>query len=1108
MAVVGDAYVVVRAITNRVRPDIEKAFSGLDRVGEKAGKDASRGFQKGTGGGDRMKLFGKGWFQNAELARQQFRRLTIAQNFLFAAIPGVLGAIGSLGSGLTVLVGILGNAARGSIVLVAALGSLGQAAITAGLAFKGVGEALSAGLDSQNSSTAATRAQEAATRRLRDARLDLKRLIEEEKPEALAEARERAVRAEEAAAAALRSSERAVRTYNDAQEETADALEDLNRARDRAREKLQQLRFEVEGGAISEKRARLEFEKARDSLQRVQDLPPNSRARQEAELAFAEAELNLRKAIDSNADLKKEEEAATQAGIEGSQDVVAAKERIADAQQAETDAGINAAIAARDAGRAQQEAAEAAADAAAGGSVERDLNRRIADAREQVQLAEQAAADAANGGFNAYADALSKLSPEAQQFVKFLVSQQDAFDGLRAAAGRQLFPQLETALTIIIGKFDELEPLIEETGAILGRLAMDFAETFFQGENFERLKDVWGTNNVLLENLGGTVINLLEGVLILLDAAEPLITAFGDWALNTSEAWTESLRLKDETGELGETFERVGGRIERLAGIFGTYREAFGTIFDVINQPGGAGDQLLTYFEDASTRFNDFIQQGAEDGSLDTFFSDSVENFTKVLDLIGNIIGGLLDLGAQPGTGQFLDSLNEVTDIFNELGLALTAEDGPTAKLGEFLEEFATLISNLTQSDAISIFFESLTGALEIINSVLENEVVQSILKFIGVIGGVLLAAGALNRAFKFVGRVIGGVFALLFGGPKKAAAVFKTLLTKVARIAVTGGKIAAFFARAFLFVVKFAGPIGFIVSLLLTAVPLIIKNWDKIKEWFIGLGEKVSEIFSAVFNFFKEKFTEAYEAVSTFFTETFLPWIASLPGKFAEAAKAVFEWFGEKLSAAWDFIVNFFKTVIRVYFIDLPNFLFNAAGDVFGWLGDLIGDAWDNVSNFFTDTIFPFFANLPQKLADTAGAVWDFLKDTFKGALNFVIDKWNNFKLELRLPDSIFGISLGAAAGKGFTINTPNIPRLAQGGVVQPSRSGTLALIGEAGRAERVEPLDSAGLSQRDRAIIDRLSGGRGTTINVYPSAGMDERELAELVSKRLAFQLRRGAA
>jgi len=77
------------------------------------------------------------------------------------------------------------------------------------------------------------------------------------------------------------------------------------------------------------------------------------------------------------------------------------------------------------------------------------------------------------------------------------------------------------------------------------------------------------------------------------------------------------------------------------------------------------------------------------------------------------------------------------------------------------------------------------------------------------------------------------------------------------------------------------------------------------------------------------------------------------------------------------------------------------------------------------------------------------------------------------------------------------------------PSMGGTIARIGEAGRPERVEPLDPSGLSKRDRALIEMLAGpAGGINITVNPSAGMDERELAALVSRQLAFQMRKGAA
>jgi hypothetical protein len=45
---------------------------------------------------------------------------------------------------------------------------------------------------------------------------------------------------------------------------------------------------------------------------------------------------------------------------------------------------------------------------------------------------------------------------------------------------------------------------------------------------------------------------------------------------------------------------------------------------------------------------------------------------------------------------------------------------------------------------------------------------------------------------------------------------------------------------------------------------------------------------------------------------------------------------------------------------------------------------------------------------------------------------------------------------------------------------------------------------------MIKMLSGGGGggMTVNVYPSQGMNESELASIVSRQIAFQLRRGGA
>jgi hypothetical protein len=131
-------------------------------------------------------------------------------------------------------------------------------------------------------------------------------------------------------------------------------------------------------------------------------------------------------------------------------------------------------------------------------------------------------------------------------------------------------------------------------------------------------------------------------------------------------------------------------------------------------------------------------------------------------------------------------------------------------------------------------------------------------------------------------------------------------------------------------------------------------------------------------------------------------------------------------------------------------------------------------------------------------------------GSINIDLPKWlggGNISFG-KIPESFMSFKIPY-------INIPNEIKagafaLAKGGIVPAVGGGTLALLGEGGARERVEPLDPSGLSKRDRAMIGMLArqSGMGATIHVYPSPGMNERELANLVSRRLAYEMRTGAA
>ena len=207
------------------------------------------------------------------------------------------------------------------------------------------------------------------------------------------------------------------------------------------------------------------------------------------------------------------------------------------------------------------------------------------------------------------------------------------------------------------------------------------------------------------------------------------------------------------------------------------------------------------------------------------------------------------------------------------------------------------------------------------------------------------------------------------------------------------------------------------------------------------------------------------FTKVTGWFTNTLFPFVKELPAKILAVGKAMWDWIGEKAQAAIGVVKDKFASLVE-------------------WV-----------------------KGLPARIAGAAANLWGSFRDSFRDALNWIINKWNAFRIDARFPPDFIVPFL---RNKGFTLDTPNIPNLAKGGVIQPTPGGTLARIAEAGRPERVEPLDEDGLSKRDKAIISMLSGGNqgGNTFNVYPSEGMDERELAEMVSRLVAFQVRRGVA
>lgn len=229
--------------------------------------------------------------------------------------------------------------------------------------------------------------------------------------------------------------------------------------------------------------------------------------------------------------------------------------------------------------------------------------------------------------------------------------------------------------------------------------------------------------------------------------------------------------------------------------------------------------------------------------------------------------------------------------------------------------------------------------------------------------------------------------------------------------------------------------------------------------------------------------------------------------GAIQAAAKFVADWFMNTLVPSFKRAFDQFMAIVN-FIVSLWKAQWNAVAAVVNWVvgkvkayialivagiklivAAVILVVNDVRSKF--NTLIDFIKGLPGRVSSAARGLFDGIKNAFRGAINFIIDRWNN--LSFSLP-SVNIPGLGSVGGG--TLNTPNIPRLASGGWMQP---GQTYLTGERGPEL---------LSASRRTYVNPAgdSGDAAPEWHIY----IGDRELTDIVDVRVERnnrQLRRRA-
>ena len=1110
MAFVGSAFIQVIANTSQFDNGVRRAIDRLEDLYGDAGKNIGILF------GKKVKASFKDLDREAVRVYDGFNRLLESSYYVQGAIAALVPVISAVVSGLVALVAQIGAATPALIVFPSVIGAMVQGMMTLRLALGGIGRAMQ-----QMGRNATDNAQRLDN--LKDAATNAK--------DALTRATWRLTDAEIA----------------------------YEKAAGRALERIEQLNFDAEDAALAQQRAAIALEEARESLRRVQDLPPNSKARREAELAFKEADLNYRRAVDRNEDLQKEQNETTANGTRTLQEQVDASDEVVDASRNLLDAQMSYTKALKDS----------------------------KDAAEKLKDAQKGIFDGAGG-----ADALGKLTEAQRKFAEFLNGLKPQIFDLKVAAGEKLFGPLTDAIQNLVDNFKEpLITMLRDTGGALGDVALQLSKVVTEKDNIENFEIVTQTNVQTIRDLGTTFGNLYDSMLTLLAAASPLVNKFTEWLTVITDGWKNTLEAEKQTGKLTEMFDYAGEVAANLGDIIGNLIGAFMNIGRAAAGRGSGGEMIVTSIEEWSQRFEEFTAKLLANGELEEFFRKVSDVFLKVLGMIKDIGKAFLKSGAADETGKSVDSMGTAVD--NLIGaFERIVEAGPA--FANFIAKFTEFIKLVAESESIRIFFGVISQAFAILNGILSIPVIGTIFKALaayhalrlglgrvgkvavgtgqylkgaflttadtvgrlgkatkGAFGIMQLAMSANGRAFlrqyfsqwakgtkiwahatKIQGKLTSGTKALGSGmkaigpGTKKATGSIQAFGKAMGAKIVAGMKAFAGGIKAVGLAMKaafVANPIGLVILGIVALIAIVVVLYKKF-GWFRDFVNAVWDSIRIAAEYVWERITAAFKsawdiisgAISFVWENVIKPIFDGMAIAFS------ITWAGIKaaFSAVWGFIENIFIGMgiafglawagIRAYFelvwgIISNSITFvwdNVIRPVFSAIGSVFGAIWDGIKKAF-ERAWDFITSAVRGAQSIFGGVRDTIVGAFRNAVNFIIRAWNN--LDFTIPK----VKVGSLTFGGFTIGLPDIPELAEGGVVRPTPGGTLARIGEAGRPERVEPLDPDGLSKRDKAIISMLSGGAagGATINVYSSPGMDEVELANIVSRQLAFSMRRGA-
>ncbi|WP_109527266.1 MULTISPECIES: hypothetical protein [Nocardia] len=454
------------------------------------------------------------------------------------------------------------------------------------------------------------------------------------------------------------SAERGVR---DAHKATASAQKDLTKARKDAAEEIDDLNRALGRVALTEEAAAIAVAEAQRELYQTfmdpdSDAIDRARAQNNVKQALADQD-DLRR---SNRKLAETVQEANEKGVEGSDAVVEAKDRVTAAQEAESDA-----------------------------------TQALADAYETLAEAQTESSKKAD----AFNEAMEKLSPNAQAFVRAILDLRESYGGLRRDVQDALFDKLGDSITSLANKSlptlkDGLTGIATEINQGVRRAMADWQSDATQSTLATIFDNVKNSVGSVVDGINNLVIGFLNLASVGSEFLPGMSTSFETLTLKFRE-WTEN----PENQEKFRNFLRDS--LDTLKQIVGIAGKMGGLVKRIFGGSDDVGEGWLVSISETLDRWNKFLDTPEGQEKMRKFFEGvkkTVSDIAGVLSTVGRWIDKI-------------DGWNLGEKAKNSpLGIVSTLTDDDKSNVDKAKETGSSLWNNVVQGNFATRLGWKVTG--------------------------------------------------------------------------------------------------------------------------------------------------------------------------------------------------------------------------------------------------------------------------------------------------------------------------------------------------------------------------------------------------------------